>query len=101
MMAYSKDEQETVLVFDYAENVWKVYSNVPKHIRKLMAIGEMDIIEQENDRPVSVKGILSVKQVSMKKPRVLSEETKEKMRLRGLTLKDRVRVDFDEYLLKE
>lgn len=85
-MAYAKSEQETVLVYDYEKNVWEVYSTVPKHIRKLMSIGDMKIKESENDRPIAVQGKLSDKQVSMKKIRVLSEETKEKFRLNGLAL---------------
>ncbi|QOK28049.1 hypothetical protein IIE26_05100 [Cytobacillus oceanisediminis] len=85
-MGYSKSEQETVLAFDYEKNVWKAYSTVPKHIRKLMAIGEMKIIESENDKPICVQGVLSEKQVSMKKERILSEETKEKLRLKALAM---------------
>lgn len=85
-MAYSKSEQETVLAFDYEKNVWKAYSTVPKHIRKLMSIGEMKIIESENDKPICVQGVLSEKQVSMKKERILSEETKEKLRLKALAM---------------
>lgn len=85
-MAYSKSEQETVLAFDYEKNVWKAYSTVPKHIRKLMAIGEMKIIESENDKPICVQGVLAEKQVSMKKERILSEETKEKLRLKALAM---------------
>lgn len=85
-MAYSKAEQETVLVFDYEQNVWKAYSTVPKHIRKLMSIGEMKILEKENDRSIAVEGILTEKQVSMKKPRVLTEKQKEKLRMRGKAL---------------
>jgi bifunctional DNA-binding transcriptional regulator/antitoxin component of YhaV-PrlF toxin-antitoxin module len=86
MMAYSKEEQETVLVFDYVENLWRVHSTVPKHIRKLIGLGEMEILELENDRPISIKGTLSEKQISMKKNRIITEETKEKLRLRGLAM---------------
>jgi hypothetical protein len=85
-MAYAKSEQETVLAYDYDQNVWKAYSTVPKHIRKLLSIGDMKIIESENDRPICVQGILKEKQVSMKKERILSEETKEKMRLKALAM---------------
>ncbi|MED3554281.1 hypothetical protein [Cytobacillus praedii] len=53
-MAYAKSEQETVLAFDYEKKVWKAYSTVPKHIRKLMSIGDMRIIESENDKPICV-----------------------------------------------
>ena len=34
-MGYSRDEQETSLVFDNSTGDWTVYSTVPKHIRKL------------------------------------------------------------------
>lgn len=88
-MGYPKFEQETVLAYDYDKNVWKAYSTVPKHIRKLMAISEMKIIESENDKPICVQGVLNEKQVTMKKERILSEETKEKLRLRGLALKEK------------
>ena len=33
-MGYSRDEQETSLVFDNSTGEWTVYSTVPKHIRK-------------------------------------------------------------------
>lgn len=88
-MGYSKAEQETVLAYDYDKNVWKAYSTVPKHIRKLMAIGEMKIIESENDKPICVQGVLKEKQVSMKKERILSEEAKEKMRLKALAMHEK------------
>lgn len=39
-MAYSKSEQETVLVFDNEDRHWKAYTAVPKHIRKLMEFGK-------------------------------------------------------------
>ncbi len=31
-MIYSREEQETTLVFDYSTGQWNVYSTVPKHI---------------------------------------------------------------------
>lgn len=85
-MAYTKSEQETSLVFDNETGEWNVYSTVPKHIRKLMTLGDMKVIESENDRPISIQGVLKEKQVSMKKERIISEETKEKLRLNGLAL---------------
>lgn len=92
-MSYTKSEQETVLVFDYEENVWNVYSTVPKHIRKLMNIGDMVIKEEEEGRPISISGILSEKQVSMKKPRVFTEEQKEELKLRGKVLAGKKKVN--------
>jgi bifunctional DNA-binding transcriptional regulator/antitoxin component of YhaV-PrlF toxin-antitoxin module len=73
-MAYSKEEQETVLTFDSLEGQWYVYSSVPKHIRKLMGLGEMEVLETEDDRPLAIRGTLKEKQVSMKKERVMSDE---------------------------
>lgn len=73
-MTYTKEEQETVLVYNYADNEWKVYSTVPKHIRKLMTLGEMSILETEEDRPIAIQGILPEKKVAMRNPKVVSEE---------------------------
>lgn len=73
-MAYSRDEQETVLVFNNDLGEWDVYSSVPKHIRKLMTLGNFKVLEDECGRPIVVRGKLNEKQVSMKKERVMSEE---------------------------
>lgn len=85
-MAYAKSEQETVLVFDYELNLWRAYSTVPKHIRKLMSIAEMETVETEDDRPIAIKGTLTEKQVSMKKPRVYTEKQLEEFKQRGKAL---------------
>jgi hypothetical protein len=77
-MAYSREEQETTLVFDNSTGLWSVYSTVPKHIRKLAKITEIISLERENGKPISVKATLSEKQVSMKPVRVISEEQKQK-----------------------
>jgi hypothetical protein len=77
-MGYSREEQETTLVFDNSTGVWSVYSTVPKHIRKLSNLTELLVLESENDRPIAVKGVLTEKQVSMKKERVLTDEQKER-----------------------
>lgn len=79
MANFSREEQETVLVFEVETGEWMVYSTVPKHIRKLMDLGEMEITDYDGDRPTAIRGTLSEKQVSMKKVRELSEEQKEKM----------------------
>ncbi len=89
-MAYTKGEQETSLVFDNETGEWNVYSTVPKHVRKLMTLGDMKVIETENDRPIAIQGVLKEKQVSMKKERIISEETKEKLRLNGLALHSKI-----------
>ncbi|MEH7249216.1 hypothetical protein V7114_20865 [Neobacillus niacini] len=73
-MAYSREEQETSLVFDNSTGKWNVYSTVQKHIRKLSKITELITLEREDGRPIAIKCTLTEKQVSMKKERVMSEE---------------------------
>lgn len=76
-MGYSRDEQETVLV--YSDGEWSVYSTVPKHIRKFLKIAEMEVLEYEGDRPIAIKGKLSERNISFKKERNLSEEQRRKI----------------------
>lgn len=79
-MGYSRDEMETNVNFDYANNTWTVYSTVPKHIRKIMDITDkVEILEYEGDRPIAIRSILTEKQVSMKKERKFTPEQREKM----------------------
>jgi len=73
-MAYPREEQETTLVFDNSTKEWMVYSTVPKHIRKLSNLCELQTLEEEDGQPIAIKGVLDEKQVSMKKIRVLSDE---------------------------
>lgn len=77
-MGYSREEQETSLVFDNSTGEWSVYSTVPKHIRKLTNLTELIIIESEDDRAIAVKGTLTEKQVGMKKERVFTDEQRER-----------------------
>jgi len=86
-MAYSKSEQETVLVYEAETNTWSAFSTVPKHIRKLQSIADVTLTENDaNGNPVAAKATLTAKQVSMKKERVLTEEQREEMsaRMRNL-----------------
>ncbi|EOO66489.1 hypothetical protein IKE_03047 [Bacillus cereus VD196] len=77
-MAYSREEQETTMVFDNSIGQWSVYSTVPKHIRKLTNLCELKTLEEEDGRPIAVKGILQEKQVTMKNLRVMTEEQRQK-----------------------
>jgi hypothetical protein len=86
-MAYSKAEQETVLVYEAESNSWLAYSSVPKHIRKLQSIADVTVTEIDaHGNPAAAKAVLTAKQVSMKKERVLTEEQREEMsaRMRNL-----------------
>ncbi|MDN4525346.1 hypothetical protein [Fictibacillus fluitans] len=76
-MGYSREEQETTMVFDNSTGKWSVYSTVPKHIRKLSNLTEISVLETEEGRPLAIKCTLSEKQVSMKQVRVMSEEQKQ------------------------
>jgi hypothetical protein len=76
-MGYSREEQETTLVFDNSKGQWSVYSTVPKHIRKLSKLCDLNVLETEDGRPIAVKGVLSEKQVSMKQERIMSDEQKQ------------------------
>lgn len=77
-MTYSREEQETSLVFDNSTGLWTVYSTVPKHIRKLSELCDLVPEEYEDGRVIAAKGTLTEKQVSMKKERVMTEEQKAK-----------------------
>lgn len=35
MAYYDKEEQETVIVYEPATNLWDIYTTVPKHIKRL------------------------------------------------------------------
>ncbi|MED1792829.1 hypothetical protein P4V54_09110 [Brevibacillus nitrificans] len=37
-MSYSNDEKETTCVYNFAEDVWMVYSCVPRHMTKLRKV---------------------------------------------------------------
>ncbi|PLR72297.1 hypothetical protein [Bacillus sp. UMB0728] len=87
MAGYPRDEQETVLVFEVETGKWMVYSTVPKHIRKLMKLGEMEVTHYDEDRPIAIKGKLEEKQVSMKKVREYSEEQRAKMSERSKAMR--------------
>lgn len=77
-MGYSREEQETTMVFCNETKEWSVYSTVPKHIRKLTQITTISKEELEDGRIIAVKCKLSEKQVSMKNVRVMSEEQRQK-----------------------
>ncbi|MED3036046.1 hypothetical protein CBR56_25280 [Bacillus thuringiensis] len=77
-MAYPREEQETTLVFETSTGQRMVYSTVPKHIRKLSNLCELQTLEDEDGQPIAVKGVLQEKQVSMKQIRVMSEEQRQK-----------------------
>ncbi|PFW02699.1 hypothetical protein [Bacillus cereus] len=49
MAYYDKEEQETVIVFEPATNLWDIYTNVPKHIKRLKNDYIASVFQEEND----------------------------------------------------
>lgn len=76
-MGYSREEQETTMVFCNESKKWSVYSTVPKHIRKLAKLTEIIGVDFEDGNPIAIKCELTEKQVSMKAERIMSEEQKQ------------------------
>lgn len=49
MTYYDKEEQETVIVFEPATNSWDIYTNVPKHIKRLKNDYIASVFHDESD----------------------------------------------------
>ncbi|MGW8749476.1 hypothetical protein [Bacillus wiedmannii] len=49
MAYYEKEEQETVIVFEPATNIWDIYTNVPKHIKRFKNDYIASVFHEEND----------------------------------------------------
>lgn len=62
-MKYTKEEKETVCVFDYIDGVWDVYSCVPRHVTKLRKIAEPFWEEKDGDRIIAARWKLKGNQV--------------------------------------
>ena len=75
---YKIEEQETVLVYSQLERTWNVYSTTPKHIRRLMELADMKVLERDGDRPIAVQGTLTEKHIAIRK---LREEMTEEQKL--------------------
>ncbi|MGG3890355.1 hypothetical protein [Metabacillus fastidiosus] len=89
-MSYQREEQETVLVYNNADNEWDVYSTVPKHIRKLSTLTELNVLEYDGDRPIAVRGKLTEKQVGIRKERVMTEEQRQQAAERMIKARENI-----------
>jgi hypothetical protein len=76
-MAYPRDEQETVLVYETVTGKWRAYSTVPKHIRKIAKVADIDL---GGDTPNSIDTVLTEKQIGIKRERVMSEAQRDALR---------------------
>lgn len=85
VMVYPREEKETILSFDYQEQVWKVWTSVPEHITKLLKLKnnnlEVDSVT-ETGTITSIKGNLNPKQVSFRNNIEMTEERKKEIKNR-------------------
>lgn len=50
MAYYEKEEQETVIIFEPATNLWDIYTSVPKHIKRLKNDYISSVFKEEKDQ---------------------------------------------------
>ncbi|MGG0176441.1 hypothetical protein [Gottfriedia acidiceleris] len=46
---YEREEQETVIIYEPATNQWDIYTNVPKHIKRLKNDYIATVLQEEKD----------------------------------------------------
>lgn len=87
-MGYEKAEQETCIIFDAEENIWKGYCCYPPHITKIIKILGIESVKAEyedgRESPISIVFRMKPNQVSFRqgKKREMTEEQREQARLR-------------------
>lgn len=89
IFAFTTEEKETHLTYDYEFKEWIVYSNVPEHITKLLKLKSHNLdvsTVNETGTITSITGKLEPKQVSFRNIIELTEEQKEK---RSILAKER------------
>ncbi|MBL4951005.1 hypothetical protein JK635_01965 [Neobacillus sp. YIM B02564] len=83
-MGYSKEEQETTLVYSAEDNEWIGYSCYSPHITKIVKLLGIENIDAEyeegRESPLNIKFKMKFNQVSFRKgeKRKISEEQREK-----------------------
>ena len=79
-------ERETILRYDDEDHAWHVYTNVPKHIRRLMPLLDKNQtirkgFDPKDGRLTMIEGILGNQgYISMNKKRVMNEAERERAR---------------------
>lgn len=70
MSYYSREEQETLLLYDPIAGHWRVYSTYPPHIRKIIErVDDVTTVKDGEGRIIEVVGTASDEQVRLyKKP---------------------------------
>lgn len=83
VFTYMREEKETNLVFDYKEQVWRVWTSVPEHITKLLKLKNHNLIVDsvtESGTITAIKGTLPRKTISFRNIIELSEERKAQLK---------------------
>lgn len=76
----TRKEQETILNYDNFDHIWTVYSDVPKHVRKLK-----DLVTDDHTEGINAQGAVTMIKgklkadayISMQKKHILSQEEKD------------------------
>lgn len=70
MAYYSREEQETLYLYDPIDGHWRIYSTYPPHIRQLLERANIWSKQTDEDgRVISVEGYVDKNQVRLFKPR--------------------------------
>jgi len=97
-LGYSREEQETSLIYNAEDDTWEGYSCFPPHITKVVKLLGLDNVEAEyeDDResPLSIKFEMKANQVSFRKgeKKAMPEEQKEKARLRMIKMHEEKKI---------
>lgn len=70
-MYYSREEQETLYLFDVINGDWRVSSTYPPHIRKLLDYANVTSTTKDAEgRVIAVEGLVDKNQIRLFKPRL-------------------------------
>lgn len=90
-MGVSREEQETLALFDPTINKWRVYSCYSPHITQWLKKYGEDKFEKEyeegRESPVVIRGLLDEKQISFRKGNKKMELTEEQRKKRAEAIK--------------
>lgn len=71
MSYYTREEQETLYLYDALQGDWRISSTYPPHIRKLLEYATITHKTTDEDgRVIAVRGYVAKNQIRLFKPRV-------------------------------
>lgn len=83
VFTYGREEKATNLVFDYQEQVWRVWTSVPEHITKLLKLKNHNLVVDSvsgTGTITAIRGTLPRKTISFRNIIELSEERKTQLK---------------------